>query len=106
MATNRGLGQFRDVFNEVFAYESTLDVASLVDGAGATSTLAVPGVNLGDFVLSVSMGVDQAGILVDGYVSAANVVSVRFQNESGGTVDLASTLIRVVVASRQKGVFS
>lgn len=106
MATVRNLGAFRDVFQEVFAYEGVLDVASLVDAAGSTSTIAAPGVRLGDFVLAVSMGVDLVGVTVTAYVSASDVVSVRFQNESGATVDLASTLIRFVVAAKQKGVFS
>ncbi len=75
---------------------ATLDVASLVDGAGATSTVTVTGAALGDFVL-VSLGVDLAGITVTGYVSAADTVSVRVQNESGGTLDLASTTVRVRV---------
>ena len=80
-------------------YESgTVDVASLADGVGATSTLTVNGVALGDIVLGVSMGVDAAGMTVTGYVSAANIVSVRFQNESGGGVNLASTTMRVLVA--------
>ena len=78
---------------------ATLDVASLADGAGATSTVAVTGAALGDFVL-VSLGVDLAGITVTAYVSAADVVSVRVQNESGGTVDLASTTVRVRVLPR------
>lgn len=30
------------------------------------------------------------GIIVTAYVSAADTVSVRFQNESGGTLDLGS----------------
>lgn len=78
---------------------ATLDVASLVDGAGATSTVTVTGAALGDFVL-VSLGVDLAGITVTGYVSAADTVSVRVQNESGGTLDLASTTVRVRVLSK------
>jgi hypothetical protein len=69
----------------------------LVDGAGETNTIAVPGVLLGDIVLNVSLGVDAAGISITPYVSAANVVSVRFQNESGGTLNLASTTIKCVV---------
>ena len=32
-----------------------------------------------------------------GYVSASDVVSVRFQNESGGVLDLAEGTIRVRV---------
>ena len=57
----------------------------------------MPGVKLGDIVLNVSMGVDVSGISVTPYVSAADVVSIRFQNESGGTLDLASTTVRCVV---------
>ena len=57
----------------------------------------MPGVALGDIVLNVSMGVDVSGISVTPYVSAAGVVSIRFQNESGGALDLASTTVRCVV---------
>lgn len=75
---------------------ATYDTASLADGAGATTTVTVTGAALGDFVL-VSLGVDVAGISVTGYVSAADTVSVRIQNESGGTLDLASTTVRARV---------
>jgi hypothetical protein len=53
---------------------------------------------LGDIVLGVSFGVDLAGVNVTAYVSAANVVTLRLQNESTATVDLASTTVDVVVA--------
>ena len=39
-----------------------------------------------------------AGVTVTGYVSAADTVTLRLQNESAGTVDLASTTIKLVVA--------
>lgn len=79
---------------------ATIDVTSLVDAAGATSTVTVTGAVLGDFAL-VSHGVDLAGITTTAYVSAADTVSVRFQNESGGTVDLASatTVCRTIPKS-------
>jgi hypothetical protein len=76
---------------------ATLDAASLVDGAGETDTITVPGVRLGDIVLGVSFGVSLAGMSVTGYVSAADTVSLRLQNESTATVDLAATTVRVVV---------
>jgi hypothetical protein len=34
---------------------------------------------------------------VTGYVSAANTVTIRFQNETGGSVNLASSTLRLVV---------
>lgn len=100
----RGLGAFRDVFREVFAYEGALDVSSLADGVGTTITASVPGVKLGDFILAWSLSVDVQGISVTANVSAADTVSFRFQNESGGTIDLAAATLRVVVAQRQAGV--
>lgn len=78
---------------------ATYDTASLADGAGATTTVTVTGAVLGDFCI-VSLGVDLQGITVTGYVSAADTVSVRIQNESDGTLDLASTTIRAVVLSK------
>lgn len=75
----------------------TLDAGSLNDAAGESDTIAVPGVALGDAVEFVSLGVDRAGITITGYVDAAGSVTLRVQNESGGTVNLASTVVRLVV---------
>jgi putative N-acetylmannosamine-6-phosphate epimerase len=51
-----------------------------------------------DMVSGSSLGVDLVGLTVTGYVSAANTVKFRIQNESGSTADLASSTLRVVVA--------
>lgn len=84
------------VGSAILSGSATFDAASLADGAGETTTVTVTGAALGDFVL-VSHGVDLQGITVTGYVSATNTVSVRFQNESGGTLDLASSTLRARV---------
>jgi len=70
--------------------------ASLNDGDGETTTISVPGVELGDFVV-VSFSLDLQGMTMIGYVSAADVVSVRFQNESGGVLNLGSGNLRALV---------
>lgn len=79
--------------------ETTYDPASLADGAGATTTVTVPGAVKGDFAIA-SFSNDLSGISVTAYVSADNTVSVRFQNESGGVVDLASGTLRALVIRR------
>lgn len=84
-------------FGSVLTGSKTFDAASLVDAAGATTTVTVTGAALGDFVTGVSLSVDLQGITVTAWVSAADTVSVRFQNESGGTLDLASATLRVRV---------
>lgn len=76
---------------------ATYDPPSLVDGAGATTTVTVTGAALGDYVSGVSFSLDLQGITLTAWVSAANTVSVRFQNESGGVLDLGSGTLRVKV---------
>lgn len=79
------------------AGSATYDPPSLNDGDGATTTITVTGAALGDSVDTVSFSLDLQGITVTAYVSAANTVSVRFQNESGGTLDLGSGTLSVRV---------
>ena len=98
IVSRRGNDTFRGIYSDTWLVTATLDAGSLVDGAGETDTVAVPGVALGDMVLGCSFAVSEAGMSVTAYVSAAGVVSIRVQNESGSTVDLASCTIRLVVA--------
>ena len=97
VVSRRGNDQFRGLFSDTWSVTATLNASSLADTVGETNTIAVPGVKLGDIVLNISMGVDVSGISVTPYVSATDVVSIRFQNESGGTLDLASTTVKAVV---------
>ena len=97
VVSRRGNDQFRGMFSDTWVVTATLDAGSLVDGAGETDTVTVPGVALGDMVLGCSFAVDEAGMSVTAYVSAANTVSIRVQNESTATVDLAACKIRLVV---------
>ena len=98
VVVDRNNDTFRGLFSDTWSVVATLDAGSLVDGAGETETVAVTGVALGDMVLGCSFAVDEVGMSVTAYVSAANVVSIRVQNESGSTADLASCKIRLVVA--------
>jgi len=72
------------------------DPANLVDGAGVTTTVTVTGAAVGDVAIA-SFSNDLQGILLTAYVSATNTVSVRFQNETTGAIDLASGTIRATV---------
>lgn len=79
---------------------ATFDPTSLVDGAGTTSaSITVTGAALNDAVL-VYPPYDLQDITVTGYVSAANTVEIRVQNESTATVDLASGSWQVAVVPR------
>lgn len=71
---------------------TTYNPNSLADGVGETTTVTVAGAALGDFA-SASFANALQGITVTAWVSATDTVSVRFQNESGGLLDLASGVL-------------
>lgn len=75
---------------------ATYDPPNLADGAGVTTTVALTGAVLGD-ITAASFSNDLQGITLTSWVSAANTVSVRFQNESGGALDLASGTLTVAI---------
>lgn len=75
---------------------TTFDPPSLADGVGTSTTVTVTGAALGDFAIP-SFSLDLQGITVTAYVSSANTCTVRFQNETGGVLDLASGTLRVAV---------
>lgn len=95
--TDRGGFGAEEIFAlKVLNASATQDPGSLVDGAGETLSFTVTGAALGDFVM-VAAPYDLQDITVTGYVSAADTVEVRLQNESGGVVDLASGTWKVKV---------
>lgn len=86
----------RALFAGMLSGSATWDAGSLVDAAGESKDITVTGAALGDFVLC-SMNVDVADMTISAQVTAADTVTVRLQNESGGTLDLASTTVNVRV---------
>lgn len=76
---------------------TTYDPPNLSDGAGVETDVTVTGAALGDYVDQISFSLDTQGILLNGQVTALNTVTVRFQNETGGAIDLGSGTIRVRV---------
>lgn len=89
--------QFQGLFRNVIQVSCTMDFGSLIDAAGETNTIAVPGAALGDIVLGPSFSLDISGLVVSAYVSSAGVVSVRVQNETGGTLDITTGTIKLLV---------
>lgn len=94
--TNLGLAIGTDVQAYRLSGSATYDPPSLADGAGATTTVTVTGAALGDFAVP-SFSLSTQGITVTANVTSANTVTVRFQNETGGTIDLASGTLACAV---------
>jgi hypothetical protein len=105
MGTQRNTWTERSLFSEFLTYKGTYDLASTIDAAGVSATFTVPGAALGDMVVGFSASVSLAGITATAYVSAADTVTIRFQNESAGTVDLASATYLILVGKPSNQAF-
>lgn len=69
----------------------TWDPGSLDDGVGETSSaIAVPGAVLGSTIVQCVAPYDLQGITLSAWVDAANSCKARLQNETTGTINLAS----------------
>lgn len=95
----RGTRQFNGMYSDMWAVTLTVDPNSIAAGTEDTGTFTVPGLALGDHVLSFSSGVNPT---VDAdaavYVSAANTLTIRISNLNGASaLDLASSTWKVVV---------
>ena len=81
---------------------ATHNLGSLADAAGESFDITVTGADLGDLVV-VSCLLDVQEMTVTGNVRAASTVEVHVQNESGGTLDIASTTFYAGVWSSNVG---
>lgn len=77
---------------------ASVNPASIAAGSdeGTTRTVTVSGAALGDRV-DATFSLDLQGVELRAWVSAANTVSYRFFNPTGGAVDLASGTVKVWV---------
>ena len=97
VVSRRGNDQFRGLFTDTWDVTCTLNSASVATVSTATDTVTVSGVALGDMVLGMAIGVDEAGLVRRAYVSAANTVTIVTYNPTASSVDLASTTLNLVI---------
>lgn len=81
----------------VLTASAALDFASMLTLAQNDQNIAVVGARVNDPVFLGLPAAPTAGISFNVFVSAADVVTVRANNVSGGTVDPASATYRVAV---------
>lgn len=94
---NNGSQNVTSDYGRILFGSKTYDCPSLAAGASTTTTVTVTGAALGDFVMSVSFGVDTQGLDIEWEVSTTDTVFLRIHNHTGGTIDLASTTVRAIV---------
>lgn len=70
------------------------DPPSLTNGTSATQTFSLLGAALGD-IITTSFSNDLQGVTTSSWVSSYGIVSIRFTNNTGGTIDLASGTVNM-----------
>ena len=95
-----GPSQFPLVFNRVWLVSVVVDPASVATQANGTDVVTVNGVALGDIVLAKSFAVagSEASLSVTAYVSGANTVTLLYNNNTAGAIDVASGIVKLVIA--------
>ena len=78
----------------------TKDWGSVSDGDEAAEEVTVTGAQLGDFALA-SMSIDTTDITLTATVTAADTVTVILDNNTGGSIDLGSGTLYVMVMPRE-----
>lgn len=100
MANERDLSGGRRCFTQIisinFASTGTLALSTGVD-------VPFTGARIGDLVRIAPSGTTAptAGYFFKGYVSATDVVTVYFDNQTAGTVDLAATFFVIEVTGTE-----
>lgn len=91
--------QFQGAFSPQWLVKLTVDPASIAAGAEDSATFTIPGIALGDHVVSWAAGVNlTADADVQVHVSAANTLTIRISNLHATTaLDLASSTWKVMI---------
>lgn len=91
----------RDLFGALIMLDgsATWDAAAILDGDMEAKDVTVTGAALGDFAVA-SLGVDNVDLTVSATVTAADTATVVLANNTGASVNLASTTVRVRVIKR------
>lgn len=83
-----------------FGTEVAWNPASIANGAGETKgPTTMTGAELGDRV-DATFDVDQVGLALTAWVSAADTVQARLNNTTGGAVDLGAGTLRLALRKR------
>ena len=96
--------QFQALVDVIFG-SATVDPGDTAAGADAQTNVTITGVAVGDAVIFFPGVAITSGVTVQATVSAANTVTLTFDNESGDHVNLASSTWRFLVL-RPKGDFA
>lgn len=99
--------QFQDIFDYAIPFDANIDDDSLAAQVAGQCDITVTGAAVGDIVL-VEVVADRAAQLLQGYVSAADTVTLTTFNVEGTDADTslaANPRVRGVVLGLSAGIF-
>ena len=102
-----GRRQFQDIFDYAIPFDAVLTDATLAAQVAGQCDITVTGATIGDLVL-LEVAVDRAAQLIQGYVSAANTVTVTTFNVEGTDADTSLSggpRVKGVVLGFSPGIF-
>lgn len=89
---------FSDILYRVnLTATKTWDPPSLSNGSQTSTTVTVTGAAVGDPAIAGLSSINAAGWFLSANVTSANTVTVTLMNHTGGTVDLGSGTLTVIV---------
>ena len=88
--------EINTVCDGVLKGTATWDPGSLSAAAQESKDFTVTGAALGDFAIA-GAGIDVTDIMVSAVVTATNTVTVTLNNATAGTIDLASSVWKIMV---------
>lgn len=97
--SNSDLGTAARLDQSWLEASTTWDAPSIAQAAQASTTVTVPGAEIGDYVL-LAASATTSGLDLRGQVTAQDVVTIYLRNLTGSAVDLGSLTYYVRVMAR------
>lgn len=89
--------QFRGLFKTIIELEAVYNPGSVGSNASVQDNLTVPGVELGDMLIGMSLDIDVQDLHITGDVTAADVFTMNLVNATAGAVDLGQCNLHVII---------
>lgn len=77
--------QYRDIYDSAYVASASVTPGAATTGTTVTVTITVPGAAVGDLV-TVRAPAALGNVIMQGEVTAANTVTVKFANTTAGTL--------------------
>lgn len=88
-------------------FSAAVDPVSMATTVGSTLDITIPATckaDIGDYVLAAP-GISLQGLVYSAYVKTTGLVTVSFQNVTGGTLDIASSTWNFLILAQEAGKF-